>query len=291
MPTLTEAALSARSPFVAPRMAWSAIFAGVAIALAIELMFALLGAGIGLSLIDPAGGDSPSAGGLGIGSLIWWGLGTIIALAAGGYGAVRAAGVERPFDGAVHGIAIWAVTLLLTFYLLTSAIGGIVGGAFRAIGGIAGAAGSSVSAVAPTVAQAAGISSDDVDDQVSALIQPAPADPSTMTREESRKAIVTEMPALARGGDEGRAAENRIADIVSAQDKVSHDVAFARVEQARQHFLAAKHDAITTARNATSTGAGVAAGTSFTAFLVLLLGAAAAAAGGQLATRRHREVL
>ena len=290
MPTYSDAALDARLPFVAPRMTWGAIFAGVAIALAIELMFALLGAGIGLSLIDPAAGDSASAGGLGLGGLIWWGLSTIVALAAGAYASVRAAGIARPFDGAVQGLAIWGVTLLLTVYLLTSAIGGLVGGAFRAVGGLAGAAGSSVGAVAPTVAQAAGIDQDDVNDQVSALIKPAPVDPSSMTRDESRKAIIGEMPALARGGDDGRDAENRIADIIAVQDKVSHDDALARVKQAKQRFFAAKHDTIATAKSATSHGASIAAGTSFTAFLVLLLGGVSAAAAGQFATRR-REAL
>ncbi|WP_454882969.1 hypothetical protein [Sphingomonas oryzagri] len=290
MPTYTDAAPDTRLPFVTPRMLWGAIFAGVAIALAVELMFALLGAGIGLSLIDPAAGDSASAGGLGLGGLIWWGLSTIVALAAGAYASVRAAGIARPFDGAVHGLAIWGVTLLLTVYLLTSAIGGLVGGAFRAVGGLAGAASSSVGAVAPTVAQAAGIDQDDVNDQVSALIEPAPVDPASMTREESRKAIIAEMPALARGGTDGRDAENRIADIIATQDKISHDMALARVEQARQRFLVAKHDTIATAKSATSHGASIAAGTSFTAFLVLLLGGAAAAAAGQFATRR-RETL
>jgi hypothetical protein len=206
------------------------------------------------------------------------------------YTSVRAANIARPFDGAVHGLVIWGVTLLLTVYLLTSAIGGLVGGAFRSFGGLAGAAGSSVSAVAPTVAQAAGIDQDDVNDQVSALIKPAPIDPSSMTREESRKAIIGDMPALARGGDDGRDAENRIADIIAVQDKVSHEVALTRVEQAKQRFLAAKHDTIATAKSATSHGASIAAGSSFTAFLVLLLGGVAAAAAGQLATRR-RETL
>lgn len=290
MPTYPEAALEARPPFVAPRMAWSVIFAGVAIALAVELMLALLGAGIGLSLIDPNSGDSASVGGLGLGSLIWWGLSTVVALAAGAYASVRVAGVARPFDGAIHGLAIWGVTLLLTVYLLTSAIGGLVGGAFRAVGGLAGAAGSSVSAVAPTVAQAAGVDQHDVNDQVSALIKPAPVNPASMTREESRKAIIAEMPALARGGDEGRDAENRIADIIAVQDNVTHDVALTRVEQAKLRFLTAKHDTIVTAKSAASQSASIAAGTSFTAFLVLLLGAGAAMAGGQIAARRRESL-
>lgn len=288
MPTYTDAALDARPPLVAPRIAWSAILGGVAIAFAVELMLALLGASIGFSLIDPAGGGGASAGGIGLGGLIWWGLSTIVALAAGGYAAVRAAGVATPFAGAIHGLAIWAVTLLLTFYLLTSAIGGIVGGAFRTIGGIAGAAGTGVSAVVPEVAHAAGIDQGDVDDQVSALIKPAPADPATMTREESRKAIIAEMPALIGGGAAGRAAENRIADIIAAQDKLTHDQALVRVEQAREHFLSVKHDAIATAKQATSNGADAAAGGTLGAFLVLSLGALAAAGAGRRGAARNQ---
>jgi hypothetical protein len=77
---------------------------------------------------------------------------------------------------------------------------------------------------------------------------------------------------------------------IAVQDKVSHDVALARVEQAKQRFLATKHDTIATAKSATCHGASIASGTSFTAFLVLLLGGVSAAAAGQVATRRRESL-
>lgn len=268
------------------RMNWPALIAGAVIALAIELMLGLLGAGIGLSAIDAAGQGGASAGGFGIGAIIWWTLSTFIALAAGAYSAATISHTRRPVDGALHGLAIWGLTLLLTFYLLSSAIGGLVGGAFRTVGNLASATTAGASAVTPTVAKAAGIDKDAVDTQVSALLDDTPSDPAEMTAEQSRKAIVAELPALARGGAEGHAAEDRIAAIVAAQNKISEDEARSQVENARQELLKAKRSAVETAIDAGSKGADYAAGTAFTIFIVMLLGAAAAATGGVFATRR-----
>ena len=267
---------------VTPRMSWSALFVGTVTALAIELMLGLLGAGIGLSAIDPNGKGGASAGGLGIGAIIWWTISTILALATGAYAATTIAHTRRPVDGVLHGVAIWGLTLLITFYLLSSAIGGLVGGAFRTVGGTA-----SASAITPAVAKAAGIDKTDVEAQVSALLDDTPSDPAAMTPEQGRKAIIAELPAMARGGAEGQEAENRVAMIVAAQRKISQSDARAKVEKARQDFVAAKRNAVEIAIDAGSKGADYAAGTAFTLFIVMLLGAAAASAGGVVAARRN----
>ena len=272
---------------VTPRMSWSALLVGTVVALAIELMLGLLGAGIGFSSLDPAGNGGPSAGGLGISAIIWWTLSTVIALGAGAFAAATISHTRRPIDGVLHGVAIWGLTLLLTFYLLSSAIGGLVGGAFRTVGGLATAATASAGVITPTVAKAAGIDEADVDAQVSALLDDAPANPAQMTPEQSRKAIVAELPGMARGGAEGQEAENRIAAIIAAQQKISESDARAKVEKARQDFLSAKKSAVDTAIDAGAKGADYAAGTAFALFLVMLLGAGAAAAGGIVATRRN----
>lgn len=271
----------------ASRMSWQAVFAGVTIAIAIQIVLGLLGTGIGMSLVDPVAGTTPSASGLGIGAGIWWVLSTIIALAAGSYAAARIAGLVEAFDGLVHGLVIWGVTLIITLYLLTSAVGSIIGGTFRTIGGVASAAGTSIGATAPTVAKAAGI---DVEDQASAYLDAAPADPALMTPQEAQKEVAKQLPALARGGADGRDAEARIVDIVAAQRKIPRPEAQAQVTRAKQQFVAAKEATVETAKNAADAGAGAAAGTSFTAFAALLLGAGAAGFAGATATRRRRIV-
>jgi len=268
------------------RLSWGAIFAGVVIAVAVQLVLGILGAGIGLTMVDPVQGTTPGAAGFGIGAGIFWLITTVLALGAGGYAAARVAGVHERFDALVHGLVVWGVTLILTLYLLTSAVGGIIGGAFRTVGSVAGAAGSTVGAAAPAAASVAGIDPSDVRSEAAAYLSDAPSDPAQMTSEQAQKEIAKELPTLARGGVEGEQAESRIVDIVAAQRKISRAEAQAQVTRAKQQFVRTKDHAVATAKSATDKAAGAAAGTSFVLVLALLVGAGAAGFGATAATRR-----
>lgn len=281
----------------ATRLSWGSVFAGVVIAVAVQLVLGILGAGIGLTMVDPVEGTTPGAAGFGIGAGIYWLITTIVALGAGGYAAARVAGVHERFDALVHGLVVWGVTLILTLYLLTSAVGGIIGGAFRTVGAVAGTAGSAVGAaasVAPVAASAAGVDAGDVKDaardvrsEAAAYLSDAPNDPAQMTPEQAQAEIAKQLPALARGGAEGQQAESRIVDVVAAQRKISRAEAQAQVTRAKQQFVQTKNEAVATAKSATDKAAGAAAGTSFILVLALLVGAAAAGFGATAATRRR----
>ena len=271
----------------ATRLSWGAIFAGVVIAVAVQLVLGILGAGIGLTMVDPVEGTTPGATGFGIGAGIYWLITIVVALVAGGYAAARVAGVHERFDALVHGLVVWGVTLILTLYLLTSAVGGIIGGAFRTVGAVAGAAGSTVAAAAPKAANLAGIDEGDVRSEAAAYLSDAPNDPALMTPEQAQTEIARELPALARGGADGRAAEDRIVDIVAAQRKIDRAQAQAQVTRAKQQFVQARDKTVETAKSATDTAAGAAAGTSFVIVLALLVGAAASGFGATAATRRR----
>ncbi|GAA4219872.1 hypothetical protein GCM10022253_22600 [Sphingomonas endophytica] len=269
------------------RVSWGAIFAGVVIAVAVQLLLGILGTGIGLSMVDPVEGTTPGATGFGIGAGIYWLITTVIALGAGGYAAARLSGVTEKFDALSHGLVVWGVTLILTLYLLTSAVGGLIGGAFRTVGSVAGAAGATVGAVAPRAAQVAGIDARDVRQEASAYLSDAPNDPAQMTAEQAQTEIARQLPALAHGGAAGQRAENRIVDVVAAQRKISREQAQAQVTRAKAQFVETKNDAVATAKSATDAAAGAAAGTSFILVLALLAGAGAAAFGATTATRRR----
>lgn len=256
------------------------------IAVAVQLVLGILGAGIGLSMVDPVEGTTPGAAGFSIGAGLYWLLTTIVALGAGGYAAARVSGVFERFDALVDGLVVWGVTLILTLSLLTSAVGGIIGGAFRTVGAVAGAAGSTVGAAAPQAAQIVGVSQDDVKDEASAYLSAPPADPAQMTPEQAQAEVARNLPALARGGSDGAAAEGRIVDIVAAQRKISRPEAQAQVDQAKARFAKARQDTIETAKSATDKAAGAAAGTSFILALALIVGAVAASVGATAATRR-----
>jgi hypothetical protein len=272
------------------RISWGAIFAGVVLAIAVQLVLGILGTGIGLTLVDPVEGTTPGAAGFGIGAGLYWLVSTIVALGVGGYAAARVAGAQDRFDGLVHGLVVWGVTLILTLYLLTSAVGGIIGGAFRTVGSVASAAGTGISAAAPKVANVADIDVTDVRAEASQYLSDAPSDPALMTPEQAQKEIAKELPALARGGEEGAQAEGRIVDIVAAQRKIGRPEAQAQVTRAKAQFVQTKNQAIATAKSTADQAAGAAAGTSFMIVFALLVGAAAAGAGAIAATRRRHRV-
>lgn len=149
---LGMAAYAAPAP-VQKRISWGAVFAGALLGLITQLGLSLLGAGIGLSTIDPLQEQNPMSG-IGTGAVIWYGLSTLIALYLGGLVAGRLAGAPRRTDGLLHGLLSWALVTLFTFYLLTTAVGRIISG----VGGVAGraltAAGSGIAAVAPQAGDA-----------------------------------------------------------------------------------------------------------------------------------------
>ena len=113
------------------RISWGAALAGVAIALVTQLGLSLLGVGIGVSTIDPLTGDTPRAAAFGMAAGLWWMVSWCIALWLGGWAAGHLAGMPRRQDATLHGVLTWAFTTLLLFYLLTTAIGSLIGGGFR----------------------------------------------------------------------------------------------------------------------------------------------------------------
>ena len=116
------------------RMSWGAIFAGVLVAIVTQLALTLLGIGIGLSTVDATEEHNPVAG-LGTGSAIWYTVTTLIALFAGGWVAGRMARSSRATDSVIHGIVMWSLVTVFSFYLLTTTVGNIVGGVGRLVGG------------------------------------------------------------------------------------------------------------------------------------------------------------
>src|SRR5436189_1106352 len=86
-----------RGPIAIKRISWGAIIAGVVVALVVQMVFSLLGMGIGMGAIDPM--DTNPVQGLGIGALVWWVASMLISLFTGGYVAGRLAGMPRNEEG------------------------------------------------------------------------------------------------------------------------------------------------------------------------------------------------
>jgi hypothetical protein len=109
-------------------VSWAAVISGAFVAAALSLILIALGAGLGLSSVSPwsnAGASASSVGKIGIGWLI---VTQVLASAMGGYlaGRLRTKWVsihtdEVYFRDTAHGFLVWAVGVVITASLLTSA--------------------------------------------------------------------------------------------------------------------------------------------------------------------------
>ncbi len=272
------------------RISWAAIIGGVILVVTTQLLLSLLGVGIGLDTVNTNAGTTPGAGSLGLGAGAWWIITSIIALAFGGYAAAWMAGIELRWDGVLHGLITWGIATLLTVWLLSSAIGGVIGGGASAIGGLASAAGSGVKDAAQPIAQATGVTPDVLQQQAQAYLKPTDTDPATMSPQDAQKEVASNLVTYARGGADAGPAKSRIIAIMAAQQHISTDQASKQFDDAQAKLQQQKAQAIQTAKNAADATATAAAHTSFAAFADLLIGAIAAAIGGSLAVQRRMQV-
>lgn len=131
-------------PGALSRVSWGAVFAGVVIATALQLVLTVLGAAIGLTALD--GQDSGRA--FGIGTAIWALLVPLATLFVGGMTAGRLAAVRDNFDGFMHGALVWSVSLLMAAWLLGTGASRLIGTTLNLAGNVAGSATSAAGQVA-----------------------------------------------------------------------------------------------------------------------------------------------
>jgi ElaB/YqjD/DUF883 family membrane-anchored ribosome-binding protein len=128
------------------RISWSAIIAGAVLAMVVSLILNLLGTAVGSASIDPLEEGNPLSG-MGTGAGIWLVVSGVISLFIGGWVAGRLS--QR--EGALHGVLVWATVSLVTVYLVSSAVTGVVRGGMSLAGSGISAVGSGIAQVAPSV--------------------------------------------------------------------------------------------------------------------------------------------
>jgi len=92
----------------------------------VQVILALLGTAIGLSVIQAREGDVPNA--LDVAAGIWWVLSSLVALFIGGWVAGFLAAPRSPQHGALHGIFLWCTVTALSAALLATTGGALLGG-------------------------------------------------------------------------------------------------------------------------------------------------------------------
>ncbi len=139
---------SASIGFHYKRISWAAIFAGTLVALGIQLLFSLLGIGIGMGALDPLHDRNPVEG-IGTGALVWWVVSFLLALFIGGWVSGKLSRTMNRFESIMHGILTWIIFVLFNFYLLTSIAGSVMSAAGGVLGGATSAAGQKLTAFSP----------------------------------------------------------------------------------------------------------------------------------------------
>jgi hypothetical protein len=119
-------------------VSWPAVIAGAFVTAALSLILLALGAGAGLSSLSPWASAGAPASAVKFGALIWIAVTEILSAAVGGYLAGRLrtkwTGVhtdEVYFRDTAHGFLVWAVALVVSGALLTTASGAMIGAGGR----------------------------------------------------------------------------------------------------------------------------------------------------------------
>jgi len=280
---ITHGDLSADDRRVSLRnhVSWGAVLAGVAAALVMQLLINMLGLGVGLSSFQ-VGGDAaanPTAGAFSVNAGIWLVGSGVVASLIGGIAAGRLCGTSRGSTAGWHGFISWSVSTLLVAWLLSSALGGVLGSTFGALG-------STLGGIGKTAASAVGGAASSADSgalqaQVRKLVNPS----DTQSVQDNVASYIR----ASVSGDQKTADASRD-EAVNSLSQAAHitpDEARSRLTQLQQQTQQTVDQAKQQGTQAAEEARKTAAQGGLYGFAALLLGAIAAWIGGVLGTARR----
>lgn len=309
------------------RISWGAVFAGMVMAVVVQLVLGLIGTGIGLSTLDPMRYSSPGAAAFGIGAGIWWIVSSVIALFVGGWVAGHLSGSTLKTDSVLHALLTWGVSTMVTVYLVTSLLGSVLSGGAAVVSKTADVAAAGIGAVAAPAAglvkdqlATSGITLDSMKSQVQQLLaqtgkpalQPGAisAQAGAATEQLGSGATAagstgnspmtdlqsTLQKIIASGKDTiDQADREAVVNVVMNRTGASREEAEQRADawikqyqDAKAQFAQKRAEAEVKARQVADDAASATSKGALGTALALLIGAVAAAFGGMVARRRVR---
>jgi hypothetical protein len=294
-------------------VSWSAVIAGALTAIAVSFIVISLGSGIGMELVSPYSySSSLSAGTMTVIGAVWLVFAQAVGFATGGYVAGRMRRSPAPLhtnevkfrDGA-NGLVVWAIGVVVTFFILVTVVGKVTSATGSAAAGI----GTTAVGIAGATSQ-----SPSVDYFTDTLLRPNPQNAVNGANAGAAGGAAAATPSSGNEGSGAAASQsnspgarpqqaqvNRIlvtalspnglsnddhtylAQLVAAQTGVSQDEAQRRVDTVIAQMKQDATQAAETARKA-------AAYLSFWTFMSLLFGAVCATLGGILGGDLRDEV-
>ncbi|MBD0334476.1 MAG: hypothetical protein ICV62_03230 [Cyanobacteria bacterium Co-bin13] len=115
---------------------WGPIFAGLVVSIATQLVLTGLGAAVGLTTLANTGAPQSQAPEVGAAVGIWSIISLLISLFIGGWVTARACGPMNRKTAMLNGAILWATTLAVSAWLLSSGVAGAFGIAAQGAGAV-----------------------------------------------------------------------------------------------------------------------------------------------------------
>ena len=285
-------------------LSWPAIFAGLVAAMALEVLFVMLGAALGFAIFSPLTDPHPGAN-FGAGAAVVEGLSAVVSLWFGGWVAGRLSPIGVQTTGWLHGFVVWCAATVVGVALVTSGAGTVFSGLSKLVGGGLSMAGKPMAAAAGRATDAAKEGLQRSQATVSSFVDEAAATPAPNANAgpgagiRTRRDVSLALGRLFDPAQKANLADNKAAaakvlvdDTGMSQADADKDINdwTASYDRLQGELTDAKNQAEAKARVEADEASKDLAIFSGCAFVAFLIGAAAATAGathGVRCARRH----
>lgn len=161
-------------------VSWGAIFAGLSAGMALQVLFMLLGAGLGFAIWSPRTDANPVAD-LGTGAVVVQGISAVFSLWFGGWVAGRFSPAGLRGTGWLHGFVVWCAATVAGVLVVTMGASWALGDLSKLVGGGLSMAGKPAAALADSAASAAKDATKRSTDTVASFVDEATGNAATGT--------------------------------------------------------------------------------------------------------------
>lgn len=304
-PTSSSAVPFETAPTVSslrPTLSWGAVFGGLTAALALQVLFMMLGAGLGFAIYTPLTDENPVAD-LGTGAVVVQGVSAVFSLWFGGWIAGRFAPIGARFAGWLHGFIVWCAATVAGVIIVSGGAGWALGDLSKLVGGGLSLAGKPAAAAADGATSVAKDALKQSGDTISSFVDEAAGRVSSTSNPagniRAKREVGLAAARMFNPVGQSNPAENRAALVKALVDNTGMNETeadravtnwSASYDRLKADLAAAKAQAEAKAREAADKAANALSIFSFCAFFAFTLGAGAAACGGHLGAkvaRRH----
>lgn len=273
-------------------LSWGAVLGGIVAALAMQVIFMMLGAGLGFAIYHPITNEKPIED-LGTGAVVIQGISAVFSLWFGGWVAGRFTPVAARATGWLHGFLVWCAATVAGVLIVSLGAGWVLGDLSKIVGGGLSAAGKPAAAAVGNIGDLAKDAARQSGETIGSFVDEAMGnrteDASRSGNVRAKREVSLAVARLFNPTQKENPAENRAAVVRALVDHAGMTQADAdrtvtgwteTYERVKADLATAKDQAELKAREAAEKASKVLALFSLAAFVAFVLGAVSASCGG-----------